>query len=397
MPIRAEDTRQLELICPGCDGEMAPIVQATSSDGFPILEKSICLDCSYIHFTRLPGANWFIDYYKDIWDARRQRPKSFDPASGGYSRNLELLRKYNVAKSASIFDFGAGYGQFMTACRLQGYSSLFGSEASMLRAEYCRAELGLQVVLSDGESLLRHTEIEATAPYDVVHSHHVLEHVADADECMAVFTKLLKPNGLLMLHMPFVESEHFVLMGLALFHLRQFCTRSLAALLHRHGFEILEMNEEISVVAQKTNGKPKAKPYKGLNWTGLEDKLNRDFGTDIGGLSQGQQMWFDLKSRHKGMRRAFEDRKLSAHARAMWRLKRAIYGVSPQNLPIFGPSGSWMNALRLANLSAKLHSRFIGSGALEFGARVQRSDDACSALPLVDFRFSSDTAIALIK
>ena len=157
------------------------------------------------------------------------------------------------------------------------------------------------------------------------------------------------------------------------------------------------MNEELSVVARKNNSKPEAKSYKGLDWPGLEDKLNRDFGTDFGSLAQGQQMWFDLKSRHKGMRCAFEDRKLSAHARAMWRLKRAIYGVSPQNLPIFGPSGSLMNAFRPANLGAKLHSRFIGSGALEFGGRIQCSDEDCSTLPLVDFRFSSDKAIALIK
>ena len=199
VPIAASDTEQTSLACPACGSEMTALLRASNRDAQVILEKSICSNCCYIHFTRMPRPAWFERYYREIWDSSRQAPKRYDPSGDAYASNLKLLQKYNVPHSASIFDFGAGYGQFLEACRLQGYKNLYGTEASKRRADFCQKELGLPVVLSDGDMLHGHPDVATSAPYDVVHSHHVFEHVVDVNDCLAAANRILKPGGRLHL------------------------------------------------------------------------------------------------------------------------------------------------------------------------------------------------------
>ena len=58
-------------------------------------------------------------------------------------------------------------------------------------------------------------EIAAAAPFDVVHSHNVFEHVADIAACLDNVHRILTPNGLFMLRIPHFTDEHFL--NIALF------------------------------------------------------------------------------------------------------------------------------------------------------------------------------------
>lgn len=390
------DTQPRPTACPACGGGMVPFTRTSSADGEPVLEKSICSQCAYIHFTRMPDRQWFHDFYRSKWDAGRVTPKTYRPGSGAYSRNLKLLRDYGVPPTAKILDFGAGYGQFLTACQSQGYRYLFGVEASERRARHCRSQLGLNVAFCDGEVVAQHPEVAAAAPFDVVHSHNVFEHVADISACLDNVRQILKPDGLFMLHIPHFRGDHFIEIAHALVHVRQFTLRSVSFILAKHGFQIEEMDDNISAVATRHDSGG-TKHFDAPAPQEFVAKLSRDFAVDFESAANGRHMWFDLKPDDASMPKAVPDARLGAKDGLTWSAKRLIMGVHKPNLPAFGPAGSLANLFRARNLGTKICRRVFTFGKLELGGRI--SCEACEqgTAPLVDFRYRARKALALIK
>lgn len=390
------DTQTQSTDCPACGGGMVPFTRTSSTDGKPVLEKSICVQCRFMHFTRMPSREWFHHYYKNTWDAGRTIPKTYRPGSNAYSRNLKLLRDYDIPPEAKIFDFGAGYGQFLTACQSQGYQNLFGVEASERRAMHCHSQLGLNVAFCTGEVITQNPGIAAAAPFDVVHSHNVFEHVADIAVCLDNVHRILKPNGLFMLRIPHFTDEHFINIAHALVHVRQFTLQSVSSLLSRHGFQIKQMNSEISVVASKTGNQPT--PHIDREAArDFEDKLSRDFAVDWQSAATGRHMWFTLKPRDADAPVVAPDGPRGALDALTWSTKRLIMGAHKPDLPVFGETGSIANLFRARNLGTKICRRLFEFGKLELGGKISHRSCEENAAPLVDFRYRTRKAVVLIK
>jgi SAM-dependent methyltransferase len=89
------------------------------------------------------------------------------------------------------------------------------------------------------------------ASFDVVVSNQVLEHVFNPEEFLNEIFRILKPEGKVLLSVPFVWDEHLQPMDYA-----RYSSFGLRSLLERHGFVVVDlrkMNADVRVIFQMIN------------------------------------------------------------------------------------------------------------------------------------------------
>jgi 2-polyprenyl-3-methyl-5-hydroxy-6-metoxy-1,4-benzoquinol methylase len=113
---------------------------------------------------------------------------NFTSLFGDLNQKISLLRA--AKPSGRVLDYGCSWGY--TTCLLQktGYDAV-GFEVSKSRAEYARKYLAVPVLdsLTELESL-------ASGSFDIIYSNHVLEHLPTIRKTLALFTRLLKDDGI---------------------------------------------------------------------------------------------------------------------------------------------------------------------------------------------------------
>ncbi len=111
-----------------------------------------------------------------------------------FSRKIALIKE--LAPGGRLLDYGCSWGYTVHQFRQAGFDAV-GFEISGARAEYGRTKLGVDIVDS-------FTALDKLAPqsFDVVYSHHVLEHLPDLKPSFATFRRLLKPSGKLIIFVP---------------------------------------------------------------------------------------------------------------------------------------------------------------------------------------------------
>jgi 2-polyprenyl-3-methyl-5-hydroxy-6-metoxy-1,4-benzoquinol methylase len=160
----------------------------------------------------------------------------------------------------SFLEIGAGYGRLLAGARALGFS-VAGVEPSERAARFAR-----EVMRLDG---VRQGVFDARewppAAFDVIYSHHVIEHVADLQAFVDGMHRLLKPHGLVVIG---TENHHNAwvltrrvrswLKGRRLpefqtsnHHTFYFSDRSLAAVLERHGFDVIKRRVYTHSLAEK--------------------------------------------------------------------------------------------------------------------------------------------------
>jgi len=89
------------------------------------------------------------------------------------------------------------------------------------------------------------------ASYEVVLANQVFEHVFNPDEFLNEILRILKPEGKLLLSVPFVWDEHLQPLDYA-----RYSSFGLRSLLERHGFVVVDlrkMNADVRVIFQMIN------------------------------------------------------------------------------------------------------------------------------------------------
>ena len=105
-----------------------------------------------------------------------------------------------LSKDAAILDIGCGGGGFLDRCRDAGYSNLSGIEFNEEALTICQNK-GLDVC----DSRIEHVA-ESDRRFDVVCAFQVLEHVPDPVDFVRQASRVLTPNGRLILSTPNAES-----------------------------------------------------------------------------------------------------------------------------------------------------------------------------------------------
>jgi SAM-dependent methyltransferase len=205
-----------------------------------------CRGCTLLYLNPRPTPSRLLAYYPETYESFLLRP----PAELGWSRRwslgyglwkrCRLVRRYK--KAGRLLDVGCGTGQFLAALRRFPGWEVAGVEPHPHAAAFARRTFGLPVHTGD----LRSAPYPA-ASFDVVTLWDVLEHLSAPLADLAAIRRLLKPDGVLILRTPSADSWDARVFGPywagldAPRHLAVYSRRTLAQLLRRVGFTIVDL------------------------------------------------------------------------------------------------------------------------------------------------------------
>lgn len=271
----------------GSDDESVLLTRVTSGERTS-LESAFCRRCEHAYLRRLPSVEWYEWYYKQAWDTgggpaslglaararytagrlrlaarRRGRPASaFSSRVAGDAQAMQLFPMLlGVVEDStsyladpevtSVLEIGCGYGGLLEQFHRRGFRAV-GTEASPRRAAASRAR-GLEVVDSRVDSL---AAAERAAPFDLVYSLQVLEHIADPRAHVEALADLVRPDGYVFLQVPYVKEETNALhRAHSAVHCDGYSPRSLTSLLRRCGLLPirLQVDNNLHVLARRTD------------------------------------------------------------------------------------------------------------------------------------------------
>jgi len=168
--------------------------------------------------------------------------------SGLLPRVYRIIRKYNLKrkyrllekfrKPARILDIGCGTGEFLAMGQSRGWS-VAGLEPNQAARNYATSVNSLDVCDLDA------IDSFPQASFQVITLWHVLEHMPRPLQSMEMITKLLAPDGLLVVAVPNADSydaQHYKAYWAAWDlprHLLHFTPVTLRCLLEKSGFTIV--------------------------------------------------------------------------------------------------------------------------------------------------------------
>jgi SAM-dependent methyltransferase len=174
--------------------------------------------------------------YESFWADAPQ-----DPEPWAWERRRALLLA-EARPGERVLDLGCGAGRFLAALREAGADPV-GVELAEAALERARANVpaaDLRLVEEDGSLPLEHGSV------DLVWCSEVLEHVADTEHVLLEVRRVLRPDGRLLVTVPYHGRVKAALIGLLRFdrhfdptgqHLRFYTRRSLARTLTAAGFD----------------------------------------------------------------------------------------------------------------------------------------------------------------
>lgn len=152
-------------------------------------------------------------------------------------RTVKLMTRLLGAKDTGrMLEIGCSYGSTLALFRDRGWT-VEGVEVDERATSYARSEYGLAAYAGT----LEQARDKLHPPFDVIASHHVIEHVLDPREFLSDVTKLLSPHGVVVIRTPNIASLIARLTGgwwdwcAAPEHVHLFSPRSLRRLLAQVG------------------------------------------------------------------------------------------------------------------------------------------------------------------
>jgi SAM-dependent methyltransferase len=178
-------------------------------------------------------------------------PRDYDPYTTALPDELPFFRRLSVRyglrkrcravqrfkRGGRLLEIGCANGLFLDAMRRVGSWHVQGVEVNEPAARYARERLGLDVVTGE----LADAEFPDEA-FDAVAMWDVLEHVHDPQATLHEIYRVLKPDGVLILRLPLLDSWDRRLFGRywvgwdAPRHLTTFSLRTLRQMLRQASF-----------------------------------------------------------------------------------------------------------------------------------------------------------------
>jgi len=143
------------------------------------------------------------DSKKSIMDKMYQIVKNYS-----IHQKIKLINSFDSG-ARKILDIGCGTGDFLVACKTDGWS-IFGVEPSAKARDLTFQKLIKKnssvenTIEKDIEDILEYQD--KTKQYDVITMWHVLEHVPNLSVYIKILKNLLKPNGVLIIAVPNFKS-----------------------------------------------------------------------------------------------------------------------------------------------------------------------------------------------
>jgi 2-polyprenyl-3-methyl-5-hydroxy-6-metoxy-1,4-benzoquinol methylase len=177
-----------------------------------------------------------------------------------YPNKIDLIRKYKP-ETKTMLDIGSGLGGFASVAKKSGFE-VTGLEPQKEQCDMANELFHVDLYCTNFEKFY----YQDRKKYDVVHLHHVLEHVRDPKGTLLGIREKLNENGILILEVPnqffSLKTELYAKLGKANFekslnpyhHIYFFSPYTLKKMLLKTDFKILELND-VSKHPSKSNFK----------------------------------------------------------------------------------------------------------------------------------------------
>lgn len=209
--------------CPGC---------------FQIVK---CRNCGLVYLNPRPGKEKLPQYYPDNYylpPPPERAPDGQTPEKTGILEKRILQYK----RPGTILDIGCKCGAFLAGLKTPGWQA-YGVEISPLAAQAARARHGLKVTTAD----FAETHFQ-NGQFEVVTLWQTLEHLRDPLATLREINRIIKPDGLLVISVPNIDSFQARIFKARWFHLDaprhlfHFSPRTIRILLAKAGFDLQAVN-----------------------------------------------------------------------------------------------------------------------------------------------------------
>jgi SAM-dependent methyltransferase len=214
----------------------AGLIPTTDRFGTALSDIVRCRVCGHMQLERFPADAVLAEAYGGAASADYVEEEAGQRATA--RAVLERLERH-VGRGA-LLDLGSWVGFLLAEARDRGWD-VVGVEPSEFASAYARDRLGLDVRTAD----LLTAELDGRR-FDAVVLGDVIEHLPRPGEALDHIATLLAPGGAICLMVPDAGSRLARAMGARWWsvvptHVQYFTRASMSALLHRQGWELLEI------------------------------------------------------------------------------------------------------------------------------------------------------------
>lgn len=205
-----------------------------AASGIPGTQRLVkCSDCGMIFESPRYDAQTIVKGYMASQEG--EHDSQYPMRVYSFYRTLKKHAKYLPVPGTKVLDIGTAGGAFLDAAKQYGYDA-YGMEPSADLVARGKAR-GLQIEQGTIES-----HSFAQGSFDMVCLWDVIEHLPDPKSALVEIKKLLKPDGILLINFPDIDTWQAKLAGKRFWwilsvHLHHFTRKSIRDICSRTGFE----------------------------------------------------------------------------------------------------------------------------------------------------------------
>lgn len=225
------------------------------------IETSQCNECGHIFHSKTLTGSFLDNWYKNNFAVTKSINNNKVLSNKGLNWKGIFFQKFLfgspailydqigflvsklINKKSNILDVGTGYGKRLLQFKKFG-ANTFGIEPSIERSSFAK-KLGLNVKNIKISDLSYDT---FKLKFDLVFSHHVLEHISHPNIFFQKIKKIIKPNGFLCIAVPDVETEFMLHNFFFVPHCNFFSTFSLSNLAKKYDFKLIKIIKEHQII-----------------------------------------------------------------------------------------------------------------------------------------------------
>lgn len=233
----------VSVACPVCDASEADPTWVKAG-----MTYVTCRSCETVYTNPRPDSALLTEFYRssenyEYWNRvifpaseGARRSKIFRPRA---QRTVQIAHSHGK-RGGRLLDVGAGFGTFCEeVLKLEAFDRVIAVEPEPHLAETCRQK-GLEVI----EAPIEDVDLEGMQ-VDVVTNFEVIEHLFSPTAFVRRCAEIIQPGGLFVVTCPNVRGFDFTVLGsgatgVDIEHLNYMHPDSLAGLLQRTGFEVVE-------------------------------------------------------------------------------------------------------------------------------------------------------------
>jgi 2-polyprenyl-3-methyl-5-hydroxy-6-metoxy-1,4-benzoquinol methylase len=152
-----------------------------------------CNNCGLVYLNPRPCSSQLSEYYSNVYNYEGFL-ENHDNLITKSRKDLELIQKYK--KEGNLLEIGCMYGFLLDCARKSGFKA-YGVEISQKATDYARKNFALDIFNGRLEESSFDTQF-----FDVIFLSHLLEHLEDPMGTLKIISRILKPDGVLIIKCP---------------------------------------------------------------------------------------------------------------------------------------------------------------------------------------------------